>query len=66
MQTLRQVGALSRQSLSTLTGITINSVCGRVSHLLEIGAIEPCGAEINPDTNKQNELVRVVRRRRSV
>ncbi|MBP7253876.1 MAG: hypothetical protein KBA75_10385 [Alphaproteobacteria bacterium] len=64
LQTLRQVGRLSRQSLSTLTGPPINAICGRVKHLIDEGQIEVCGVERNGDSGKLNELVRVVRKKR--
>ncbi len=65
LHTLKLVGPLTRQSLSVLTGLPINCICGRVRALLDVNMIELCGIETNAETGKPNERLRLVRRGRA-
>ena len=48
---------LTRQDISTKTGMPINAVCGRVNSLVAKRALVVRGSRIDPLTHKRQELI---------
>ena len=51
--------AFNRRQVSTLSGIPINCVCGRVIDLVKSGYLEELPAERDPQTGKSAHPVRI-------
>ena len=50
-------GRYTRQQLSTLTGMPLHCICGRVRSLLDKHQIAVHGETVDPDTRKPQELL---------
>ena len=59
LDSLHIYGPGTRSNLVGRTGLKINVVCGRVNELIKAGAVETCGTELDPNTNKNVQLLRV-------
>lgn len=53
---------MTRQELSAVTGIALESVCGRCNALLHYGRIEVARSVLFKGTGKYREVLRVKRR----
>lgn len=56
---LERNGSMNRRRIAALTKIEINSVCGRVDDLREMGLVEIDGMIKCPVTGRMTEAVRV-------
>lgn len=54
MECLQSNPRISYSTISRLTGLTINAVCGRMDSLKKKGAVWHSGFEINPKTGVKN------------
>lgn len=61
LRTLR-ARPMTRQELSAVTGIALESVCGRCNALLHYGRIEVARSVLFKGTGKYREVLRVKRR----
>jgi predicted transcriptional regulator len=61
LNTIQTHGPMSRQELATKTGLKVSSVCGRVKELLDNCFLCVDGTTTDPDTNREVEVVNVVR-----
>lgn len=59
LDSLHIYGPGTRSALATRTGLRINVICGRVSELIQAGAVETCGTELDQHTHKNVQLLRV-------
>ena len=57
---LRQYRGLTRRELSTVSGLEINAVCGRVNELVKNGALKEDREVRCPTTGKTVSLVELV------
>lgn len=55
---------MTRQEISAVTGIPLESVCGRVHELLDSNRVEVCGSVLCRETGKDREVLRVAKVRR--
>ena len=58
---LQQHPKISYSTLSQMTGLTINSVCGRMNCLRKKGAVMCVGIEVNPNTGIRNKVYSAIR-----
>jgi len=56
----RYPDGLTRAEISSLMGISINAVCGRINELLEFGTIYEEGKRINQQTGKMNMILKAM------
>ena len=49
---------LTRHQISAMTGIALESVCGRVNELLETNKVEVCGYVHCKETGQDREVLR--------
>lgn len=57
---------MTRQEISAVTGIPLESVCGRVHELLDSNRVEVCGSVLCRETGKDREVLRIKRKGRLV
>lgn len=59
LDNLNIYGPGTRAALATRCDLKINVICGRVNELLQAGCIETDGTELDVNTNKQVQVLRV-------
>ena len=50
---------MTRQEISRVTGIPLESVCGRVNELIHYGKVETCGHQLYRPTKKYRAILRI-------
>lgn len=63
LEVLTSHPGISYATISQLSGLTINSVCGRMNDLKHKGAVVCVGVEVNPKTGVRNRTYSSTMRR---